>query len=393
MSAREAMPFEPTTQLSHQPGQSIDSRPFRVGVLGAGGIATADYGVLPNIRHYHGQVEVAAIADVDFELAQQVGAKFDIAHVYPSLEEMLDAAGDPLGLDAVVNLTPIPAHASTSRMILKRGLHLATEKPIAGTLAEADELIELAAASGLTIVAAPPDLLYEPYEKAARLVREGAIGKVAFARVRSSHAGPGGGPNGWPSDPTWFYQEGSGPLLDMGVYGIHEITGILGPARRVTAFAGITEPTRLVRGGPFAGLEISVNAADNCLFMLDFGGSTYAVVDGTFNVHAAKSPKVEIFGRSGVINLLHPDGPNLELYRTDLVPGVDGWVGSDRPLATNDRRTTYGRAIMVGHLAECVRTGSRPILSAEHARHALEIMIAVGTSALEGRVVDLTTTF
>jgi predicted dehydrogenase len=179
----------------------------------------------------------------------------------------------------------------------------------------------------------------------------------------------------------------------MGVYGIHEITGILGPARRVTAFAGITEPARLVRGGPFAGLEIPVSAPDNCLFMLDFGGSRYAVVDGTFNVHAAKSPKVEIFGRSGVINILRPDGPNLELYRTDLVPGVDGWVESHRPLATNDRRAKYGRAIMVGHLAECVRTGSRPVLSAEHARHALEIMIAVDTSAREGRVVDLTTTF
>jgi predicted dehydrogenase len=79
-----------------------------------------------------------------------------------------------------------------------------------------------------------------------RLLDAGAIGKVAFAKVRSSH----GGPASWafPTDPTWFYQLGAGPLFDLGVYGIHTITALLGPARRVTAFSGITEPTRTVEG-------------------------------------------------------------------------------------------------------------------------------------------------
>lgn len=362
--------------------------PLRIGLLGAGGIATAPYGVLPNVGHYD-DIAVVAIADTDAELATAVAKQYGIPRAYSSLTQMLDEAQ----LDAVVNLTPIPVHAATSKMILERGLHLATEKPLASTLAEADELIAIADSAGLIIVAAPPDLLYEPYETAARLVREQTIGKVAFARVRSSHAGPGGSATGWPSNPTWFYQQGSGPLLDMGVYGIHEITGILGPARRVTAFAGITEPARTVRGGPYAGLEIPVTVADNNLFMLDFGHATFAVVDGTFNVHTAKSPKVEIFGRSGVINILRPDGPDVELYRTDLAPGVDGWIEPERPLARNARRATYGRAIMVGHLADCIRTGTKPVLSAEHARHALEIMIAVDVSAREGRAVDLTTTF
>lgn len=363
--------------------------PLRVGILGSGGIATASYGVLPNIHHFSASVAVTAIADVAYEQAQTVAAAYDIPEAYASLQEMLERAE----LDAVVNLTPIPVHAATSRQILAHGKHLATEKPLAATMAEADELIDLARERRLSIVCAPPDLLYEPYQRAVELVRDDTIGKVAFARVRSSHAGPGGGPNGWPSDPSWFYQEGSGPLLDMGVYGIHEITGILGPARRVVALAGVTEPIRTVRGGPFRGLEIPVNVADNCLFMLDFGDATFAVVDGTFNVHAAKSPKVEVFGRRGVLNILRPDGPDLELYRTDIADGVDGWVDPVAPIATNTRRATYGRSIMVGHLAECVLDGAAPVLSAEHARHALEIMLGVQTSAREQRFVELETTF
>ncbi|MFE9247956.1 Gfo/Idh/MocA family protein [Streptomyces sp. NPDC007088] len=362
---------------------------LRVGVLGSGGIATAPYGVLPNLREYGDRIRVTALADVDAERARVTADRFGIPAAFGSLEAMLEGAE----FDAVVNLTPIPLHAATSRTILEHGKHLAVEKPLAATVEEADALIALAAARGLSIVCAPPDLLYEPYERAGELLRAGTIGKVAFARVRSSHAGPGGGPLGWTSDPSWFYREGSGPLLDMGVYGIHEITGLLGPARRVVAFAGITEPVRTVRGGPFRGLEMPVTAPDNCLFMLDFGDSTYAVVDGTFNVHASRAPKVEVFGRRGVVSLFRPDGPDLELYRTDIAEGVDGWVEPPQPLATNTRRARYGRALLVGHLADIVLDGAPPVLTAEHARHALEIMIAVTTSAREQRFVDLTTTF
>lgn len=369
---------------------SESQRRLRIGVLGSGGIATASYGVLPNIAKYAEFIEVVAIADLVVDRARAVADQYGIPRVHASLDAMI-AAG---GIDAVVNLTPIPLHYGTSRAVLDAGLHLVTEKPLATTMEDADDLIRRADEKELLIVCAPPDMLHEPYSKAAELVQSGQIGRVAFARVHSSHAGPGGGPHGWESDPTWFYQEGSGPLLDMGVYGIHEITGILGPAKRIVAFSGITDAVRTVRGnGPFAELEIPVSVADNNLFMLDFGDSVFAVIDGTYNLHASTSPKIEIFGRSGVVNVLQPGHDDLELYLTDLALGVDGWVRPPAPLATNTSRAIYGRALMVGHLAECLRKGIRPVLSAEHARHALEIMLAVETSARESRVVDLTTAF
>lgn len=368
---------------------SRSTGPLRVGILGAGGIAVASYGVLPNLHHYADTVEVVALADVDHDRATAVAQQYDIPRVHRTVEELV-AGG---GLDAVVNLTPIPAHYATSKVVLEHDLHLVTEKPIAATLAEADELIMLAERRGKVIVSAPPDLLHAPFRKARELVAGGEIGRVAFARVHSSHQGPGGGPGGWPSDPTWFYQRGSGPLLDMGVYGIHQLTGILGPARRVVAFSGITDPVRVVRGGPFAGLEIEVTADDNTLFLLDFGDSTYGVIDGSYNLHASRSPRLELFGRRGVINIGVPGGPGLEVFKTDLVPGVDGWINPSRPLADDRGRSEVGRAIIVGHLAEVVLAGASNELGADHARHALEIMLAVETSARESKIVELSTTF
>jgi predicted dehydrogenase len=274
-----------------------------------------------------------------------------------------------------------------------------TEKPLAITMEEADELISVAAEGNLTIVCAPPDMISPYYREARRMIEAGTIGRVAFARVRSSAGGPGA--SWWPNDPTWFYQKGSGPLFDMGVYGIHEITGLLGPARRVVAFSGITEPTRTVRGGPFKGKEIEVTADDNTLFMLDFGNSTYASVDATFNLHTSRGPKVEIFGREGVISLsdsmFQQGAPPMEVFRVDAVGVGDlgGWIApqSWEISMEQERAGKLRRGILVDHLVDCVWEGRHPVLSAEHARHALEIMLKIEESAQLGRVVDLETTF
>jgi predicted dehydrogenase len=341
-------------------------------------------------------VSVVAAADPVIERVRTVAARYKIPEVYESLDEMLEKSD----LDLVVNLTPIPLHADTSRKILQAGKHLVVEKPIATDLDHADELIEIANKKNLTYVVAPPNMLQQNRIDAKRIIDEGAIGQVCFARVRSSHGGPAA--TNWPLDPTWFYQEGSGPLYDMGVYGIHDITGILGPARRVVAFSGITEKVRTVRGGPYKGKKIEVTADDNTLLMLDFGESAYAVVDGTFNVNAAKSPQIEIFGRAGTINVYNQQQmtesnvPSLEIFRLDAAPGVDGWITPrvrNIPGSLEDQRARYRRAIMVKHLVDCVNEGRHPVLSAEHARHALEIMLKSIESARSGQVLDLRTTF
>ncbi|HEY8745656.1 MAG TPA: Gfo/Idh/MocA family oxidoreductase [Chloroflexota bacterium] len=363
--------------------------PLKVGLLGAGTIATSNTGYLLGLAELRDQVATVAIADVAVERARAVADRFGIPAAYGSLEELLEHDG----LDAVINITPIPAHGTTSRQILAAGKHLVVEKPIATTVEEADELIDLARAKGLQYVVAPPNMLQPNRLTARRLVADGAIGQACFARVRSSHGGPASG--AWPLDPTWFYQEGSGPLLDMGVYGIHDITGILGPAKRVVAFSGITEKVRTVRAGPFAGKQIEVTADDNTLLMLDFGQSTFAVVDGTFNVNASRSPQIEIFGRSGTINLNNQaqDGtPPLEIFRFDAAPGIDGWITPRGGMGDTDRQR-YRRAILVKHLADCVASGVHPVTSAEHARHALEIMVKAIASARSGQALELRTTF
>jgi predicted dehydrogenase len=372
----------------------MSQRPIKVAFLGSGMIATFSYGYLVGTPYVTDKIDVVAVCDPLVSRARAVAAEYRIPHVYESIDDLLATSDAEL----VVNLTPIPLHGETSLKILRSGRHLVTEKPIASTVEDATALIETAKERGLTLVCAPPELLDPTIAEVTRLVAAGAIGQTAFARVRSSHEGPAG--RNWPNDPTWFYQTGSGPLLDMGVYGIHQITGILGPAKRVVGFSGITEPVRTVRGGPFDGKKITVTADDNTLLMLDFGGSTFAVVDGTFNVHAAKSPRLELFGRAGTITIPDsyyptPNAPFYELFRLDAFDGVDGWISarSSTLAAAHRRFEQLQRTAVIDHAVNCIRAKQHPLLSGEHARHALEIMLKAIESARTGQTLDLTTSF
>jgi predicted dehydrogenase len=372
-------------------GQRAPAARMRVGVLGAGMIATIGYGYLPHLHKIRDRVELTAIADLRLDQARAVAEAHEIGRAVGSLDDLLE-----LDLDAVVNLLPGPAHFSASKRILEAGRHLITEKPISTTLAEADELLDLADRRNLYVVTAPADMLASEWARAQDLVARGAIGKVAFARVQSSHAGAAG--LSWPVDPSQFYREGVGALLDMGVYGITQATGVLGAAKRVSALSGITLPTRVARGGAFDGRSIPVTAPDNNLLLLDFGEATFAVIDATYNVVASRSPRMEVFGLEGTLLVNRGDvaAPPVEVYRLDAAPGLAGWISPQTyeifPVGS-DRFAELQRGSLIEHLADCIRDDVQPVASGRHARHVLEVMLAAQQAAREGRVIDVVSTF
>ena len=380
--------------MTVRPASHNGASRLRLGILGAGMIATVEAGFLPGLSRMRNRVEVTAITSRTRGRAEAVARDWQIPAVFDTLDQML-VDGD---IDAVLNLTPIEAHAETNLKILAAGKHLVTEKPVASTLAEATEICELADSKALVALCAPADMLSLEWAEARMLIENGAVGKVAFARLQSSHSGPAA--MAWPVDPTWFYQKGAGALLDMGVYGIDRVTGLLGPAVKVTAMSGRTVPVRRARGGPFDGLEIEATEDDNTLVLLDFGDAALAVVDATFNVQASRTPQLELFGTAGTLIVNRPGGaPDgsgpLELFRLDAAPNLSGWISPESldALPRQNRAAHYSRAVLVDHLADCLEGSARPLTGIHRARHVLEIMLAAKTAADEGKTVELTTTF
>ena len=136
-------------------------------------------------------IEIAGATDVDSVLSADFVGRFG-GVAYPSLDDVL---GDP-DVDAIVNLTFPAVHADVTTAALNAGKHVHSEKPLAGSYADARSLVDLAVERGLRLSCSPITFLGEAQQTAWRLVESGAIGrvralqayKVPVERARAGHS-------------------------------------------------------------------------------------------------------------------------------------------------------------------------------------------------------------
>lgn len=212
-----------------------------IGVIGTGDVALKLY--FPVMAELDpAKASIAAVCDVDVERARRAQALFGGRHVFADYRELL-ACDD---VDVVVNLTRHRVHAEINLASLEARKHLYSEKPMATTLADADKIVRKAAEVGVTLASAPAIVLDPQVAFTKQLYDGGQLGRMCFARVHGSHEG--GTLHGHYYDSSWYHlrSEGGGPLFDTGVYALHTVTGVLGPAKRVVAFSSLCIPERHV---------------------------------------------------------------------------------------------------------------------------------------------------
>jgi predicted dehydrogenase len=112
----------------------------RVGVIGAGGLGQHHVRILrdmlgPDFMGFH---------EARTDRAEQVARDLGVT-AHATLESLLDV------VDAVTIVVPTPAHYDVAKLVLSRGIHAMIEKPLATTLAEADEMLALAAEKGVVV--------------------------------------------------------------------------------------------------------------------------------------------------------------------------------------------------------------------------------------------------
>jgi predicted dehydrogenase len=352
--------------------------PLKLALLGCGDVAQRDY--LPEMHRLIGRAEIVAVCGRTPNRAREVAAQYGIPDWYDDYERML-AESD---VDAVINLTPIQTHVDTTLAALRAGKHVYSEKPLATSLAEARRIRDEASQRGLTMVCAPSLLLFPQVRYARELVKNGTIGPVHAALGRGWSGVPPW--RGYPSDPSQFFARGGGPLADMGVYPLHAITGILGPAKRVSAFASHVQESFVVADGPFAGKRVPIEVDDNWHLLLDFGEGRLASVTANNVALDSRAPQMELFGLEGTIAI---DLLDVAAPVETLLPG-QSW---QRHELSHERDGGPDHLLGVEHLIECLASGARPIPSVNHAVHVIEIIDAAAESARSGRTVELQTAF
>jgi predicted dehydrogenase len=141
----------------------------------------------------------------------------------------LDAVLADPGVEILSICTPTDTHLDLTARALAAGKHVLLEKPLARSLSQGEQLIELARnASGMLMVAHVVRF-FPGYVATRTLVEEGALGDVL--EVRAHRLSPAGGRPAWLDDD----ERSGGVLLDLAVHDFDQLVLFLGPARRVRA--------------------------------------------------------------------------------------------------------------------------------------------------------------
>jgi predicted dehydrogenase len=110
---------------------------------------------------------------------------------YPSVAVTADVAEvlSDAAVDAVLVATPVSTHFPIAKAVLEAGKHVFVEKPMTADTAQARELVELAARTGLTLMVGHTFVFSPPVRKVKEMIEAGELGDIYFVTTQRVNLG------------------------------------------------------------------------------------------------------------------------------------------------------------------------------------------------------------
>lgn len=319
---------------------------MNIAVLGAWHVHTTEYATAiqknPNSN-------LCCLWDSDPERGRQAAEKLGV----PFRADLDELLADP-AIDGVSVTTATSEHPRVLMAAARAGKHIFTEKVLAFTNAEAEEIAKAVKESGIKFTISYPHKTRPTLKAAKELLDSGKLGQVTYARVRNVHDGSSAG---WL--PPHFYnaaETGGGAMMDLGAHPMYTLGWLMGePKSVVSMFTDVT-------GKP---------VEDNAVSVLEFENGAIGVSETGF-VSTGINYVLELSGTKGSL-MVHndileyscgeTDGKLVELTdlpEPDPMP-IDAWI--DACLGRGEAPNGIGEAVrltrfMVGAY-ESYRTGSK----------------------------------
>jgi predicted dehydrogenase len=298
---------------------------IKVGLIGGGGIADA------HIRGYRASadaIEVTAVADVVDETARRRGAELGAA-AYTDFRQMIFEEH----LDAVDICLPHHLHAEAIVSAAQAGKHILCEKPLCLTVQQAKQVQQAVRAASVTLMCAHNQLFLPAVGTAKQLLDQGILGTVYEVRTTDSFYNDFNPQNmGWRATAA---TSGGGELMDSGYHPTYLMLHLAGGSP--------VEATALLSRHRLRFMDSEDSA--QVLVRFDNGVVGHLVTSWAYDA----PPGTERFSVVGERGSLHSDGTLL----TVTLRGSDS--------QTYDFEAVDSYVSEIGHFADCLRSGSRPV--------------------------------
>lgn len=361
---------------------------LKLGIIGAGNICNGAH--LPAYVSNKDLLAVTAIYDVSYESAERT--KQHYIELMAEADEQVDweiavcdTAEEVLQrVDMIDICTSLKYHAYYAGMALRRNVHAMSEKPMARSWPEAEDVM-MAERESQAFYQLNDDNIFLPrFQHFRNAVAAGAIGDVTDIWIsRGSHSSDRN---------TWFYdpiEAGGGCILDYGSHAVTAAWFILGFDRAPEAVRalriGVKERTRVVRGR-MQEIEVDDDAHFKILFKNPRNGDwTSVVVETTWAYpefgrdSSDTSGFLVIRGSEGTITGCF-DENGQEYVKISRYAGGDFCFPIDS--YTSEARSF---AEEIRNFCVSIRSGKRPMLDAKKGCQTIKLINMAQLSELTGR--------
>ncbi len=336
---------------------------MRAALIGCGRIAGMHISALSRAG-----VQIVAVCDRDEQKATRTAALTRAARVYTDVGELLEAERP----DAVHVLTPPASHATLAVQAAEAGCHVLVEKPIALSVADADDAIVAARRHDVTLAANHNYLCKPSVVKARELVAAGRIGEVLHV---DSYYGLSEEADSWTgaAGAHWAHRLPGGAFTNYLPHLIYLQAAFMG---EIDCVAGAimggsressespTELTVLLQGASSAGvMTVSLRARPYAKFLRVYGTRGM--------LHADLVGEVTTVHR----NRRLPRLLSKALFNLEIVPQlVIGTVVNSAKVATGAMRDMPDLHVHVGQLYAALEQGVPPPATGEDGRMVVRVM-------------------
>jgi len=347
------------------PGPRSEVPPLRIAMVGCGEIAVQNSKAIKNAPN----TSIVQAMDLDIRLAKRLAALHE-APCTTNFDEVL-ANKD---VEAVFLAVPHHLHAPMAIQAMKAGKHVIVEKPMANTVADCEEMIEVARKEGVTLSVCYCQRYSPALMQAKELIEKGAVGRIlgteiAFGQVRNESYWTVGFTGRAKTDWRGQREKAGGGVLIMNLchtldYFRH-LTGL--EVKRIFAdYSTLTHPVEV---------EDIVSAT------YQYEGGALGTLCGSTHVVGARMDEERLWGSEGQIVVR----PGLRFCSQRQ---IDNYA-ANRWHEVKDLPPPREREIFIQRFAEAVRSGKEPEVSGLDGLIVQRIIEAAYTSREKGQPIEV----
>lgn len=319
-------------------------------------------------------LDIVAVSDVLPEKMDEKKQKFnlgDSTKTYTDYREML-AEEQP---ELVAICTESGKHAAIALDCIDAGCHVIIEKPIALSLADADEIIRRAKEKSVKVCANHQNRFNKAIQKIRDALEKKRFGKMFYgtAHIR------------WCRDKNYYtqapwrgtWEQDGGALMNQCIHNIDLLRWMMGD--EIDEVVGMTD--RL--NHPY------IDCEDLGIALVKFSNGSYGIIEGTTDVYPQNLEEtIYLFGEKGTVKAGGQSVNLLEEWRfSDALDNPEEVLRACSEAPPNIYG--FGHTALYADMIEAIQNNREPYVNGEAGRRALELVLAIYKSAAEGKSVKL----